>query len=137
MPFPFDSLHQLHFPNVEQTYFCTILPQRGTSGRISEAKPARGNHHHHHHQHNSGNTDNNNNLDHHHFQNLEQESKEQLAPGQRVHPNVPAGQNTNKYCILRRKKNSLGTNFLANFGQKSDLNGLCGIGYWLYFVALG
>ena len=57
MPFPLDFLYQLHFPNVEQTYFCTILPQRGTSGGISEAKPARGNHYHHHHKHNGGNAD--------------------------------------------------------------------------------
>ena len=104
MPFPLDFLYQPHFPNVEQTYFSTILPQRGTSGGISEAKPARGNHHRHHHQHNSGSTDNYNHFDHHHFQYPEQGSKEQLAPGQRVHSNGPAGQNTNKYCKLRRKK---------------------------------
>ena len=98
--------HLILFTNrifyVEQTYFYTILPQRGTSGGISEAKPARGNHHRHHHQHNSGNTDNYNHLDHHHFQYPEQESKEQLAPGQRVHP--PAGQKSKYKQILQTRK---------------------------------
>ena len=26
---------------------------------------------------------------------------------------------------------ALWANFMANFGQNSDLNGLCGIGYWV------
>ena len=30
---------------------------------------------------------------------------------------------------------ALGTNFMANFGQKSDLNGLCGIGYWVWSIS--
>ena len=119
MPFPLDFLYQPHFPNVEQTYFSTILPQRGTSGGISEAKSARGNHHYYHHKHNDGNADNqnlyhsyhnhnadnHNHIHHHHHQYLEQESKEHLAPGQRLHPNGPPGQNTNKNCKLRIKKN--------------------------------
>ena len=26
-------------------------------------------------------------------------------------------------------------NFLAHFGQKSDLSGLCGIGYWVWSIS--
>ena len=33
-------------------------------------------------------------------------------------------------CLSLRVK----VNFLAHFGQKSDLSGLCGIGYWVWII---
>ena len=32
-------------------------------------------------------------------------------------------------------KLTLWVNFMAQFGQKSDLNGLCGIGYWVWSIS--
>ena len=41
----------------------------------------------------------------------------------------------NQEDILTVTKDTLGVNFMARCGQKSDLSGLCGIGYWVWSIS--
>ena len=37
--------------------------------------------------------------------------------------------------VQRHILDALGVNFMARCGQKSDLSGLCGIGYWVWSIS--
>ena len=38
-------------------------------------------------------------------------------------------------CVCVCVGGGVKVNFLAHFGQKSDLSGLCGIGYWVWIIS--